>query len=119
MKHCTICGHQAEQNGQLQCDCGQERADTDQCKNCPDVHTLKETIKGLDRATVEYTSIIAEKDERIVQLENSEFISIQYIKTLEKSNKGRLDRIAQLEEANASLGECKQITKEEWKENFK
>jgi len=29
---------------------------------------LKETIKGLDRATVEYTRIIAEKDERISTL---------------------------------------------------
>lgn len=31
-------------------------------------HQYAETIKGLDRATVEYTRIIAEKDERIASL---------------------------------------------------
>lgn len=44
----------------------------------------KETIKGIDRATVEYTRIIAEKDKRIAELTS---------------------HIAYLLEADASLGE--------------
>jgi len=50
---------------------------------------LKETIKGLDRATVEYTHIIADKD---VQLANREVL----IKSL-------TDRLAYVTEAQASV----------------
>ena len=28
MKHCTICGHQAEPDGQLQCACGEPKVDS-------------------------------------------------------------------------------------------
>ena len=58
-------------------------------------------------------------EERIAGLENGEAIAIQYIRTLEGAEIEARGRIADLEEANASRGKTRPITKEQWAENFK
>ena len=75
-------------------------------------HGYAETIARQD-------AVIKALNERIAGLENGEAIAIQYIRTLEGAEIEARGRIADLEEANASRGKTRPITKEQWAENFK
>jgi chromosome segregation ATPase len=68
-----------------------------------DIDSLKETIKGLDRATVEYTRIIAEKDETIDTLTNVNQAHSAMLKLKHNEVSELEQRIATLLEAQASV----------------
>jgi chromosome segregation ATPase len=68
-----------------------------------DIDSLKETIKGLDRATVEYTRIIAEKDETIDTLTNVNQAHSAMLKFKHNEVSELEQRISTLLEAQASV----------------